>query len=486
MLPAICTTLSISALRYESPVKKREASYRKATPDERDLNRPMQHIIYMLELSQRLSEHDILRGIPKYDQDTYREALHVLKKKGMIRPNPGKDPKTFSVPETRILEAQTYSRGFVSSTYSELSKENGSKTPFFHRGPIRDDQFFFGRKRETTQILERIRQLEDCSLIGPRGIGKTSLLNHLSSLTVLTDHSMAPARFFFVYFDLQQVPNDMKRDTFFRELYNHTLYQLRRWPPIMPGAPLESFSEKLPNLVKKGRRSQFEFYHLDELLRLLAEEDVHVTYLFDEFESVVNNPNFDFDFYGRLRALSGSADYFVSLITASKKNLFDLTFSKEVKTSPFFRYFEDFPLGGFTEEDLEECYVLAQQRGVYFTEEMKGIIIRWSGLHPFLVQLACDFFFRMVAEGEDLDGRSEGYLLRRFLTRHRKHFTYFWRQLDKEEQEGLEKVRMKEDIESIAPSLLYRLEQGHYIHTGPDGPEVFSTAFASYLEGARK
>ena len=112
---------------------------------------------------------------------------------------------------------------------------------------------------------------------------------------------------------------------------------------------------------------------------------------------------------------------------------------------------------------------------------MKDMIERWSGLHPFLVQLACDFFFRLVDEGEDIEGRSENYLLKRFLSRHKKHFAYFWRQLDSDEQTGLEKVLKGEELGNVPTALLDRLEKGYYIQNGTGGPQIFSTAFATYM-----
>jgi hypothetical protein len=48
------------------------------------------------------------------------------------------------------------------------------KNPFFHRGPVRDRRYFFGRTRETRQVLEMLCNGQCVSIVGPRRIGKTS------------------------------------------------------------------------------------------------------------------------------------------------------------------------------------------------------------------------------------------------------------------------------------------------------------------------
>ncbi len=40
--------------------------------------------------------------------------------------------------------------------------------PFFHRGPVRDPQYFFGRKREIDYVSDLLRQGQSVSISGPR------------------------------------------------------------------------------------------------------------------------------------------------------------------------------------------------------------------------------------------------------------------------------------------------------------------------------
>jgi class 3 adenylate cyclase len=63
----------------------------------------------------------------------------------------------------------------LSSTYQGSSilweikvlKEN----PYYHRGPIRDARYFYGRARETALALQMVKNRQSVSVVGPRRIG---------------------------------------------------------------------------------------------------------------------------------------------------------------------------------------------------------------------------------------------------------------------------------------------------------------------------
>jgi predicted AAA+ superfamily ATPase len=57
-----------------------------------------------------------------------------------------------------------------------MSTEN----PYFHRGPIRKPEHFFGRSQEVTNALSLLKKNQSVSIVGPRRIGKTSFLLHLA------------------------------------------------------------------------------------------------------------------------------------------------------------------------------------------------------------------------------------------------------------------------------------------------------------------
>lgn len=80
--------------------------------------------------------------------------------------------------------------------------------PFFHRGAIRDQDYFFGRKRETRAILRAIKRGACVSIIGPWHIGKTSLLFHVKDAGVLRMYGLAPDELVIIYCTGQELRGD--------------------------------------------------------------------------------------------------------------------------------------------------------------------------------------------------------------------------------------------------------------------------------------
>ena len=59
--------------------------------------------------------------------------------------------------------------------------------PFQCGRPIADPAGFFGRALELKRLSSHLQQLDWVSIVGPRGIGKTSLLLHLCNPQVAAD-----------------------------------------------------------------------------------------------------------------------------------------------------------------------------------------------------------------------------------------------------------------------------------------------------------
>ena len=81
----------------------------------------------------------------------------------------------------------------------------GADNPFFHRGAIRRVEEFVGREAEIAQTLDLLRNGQSVSLIGPRRIGKSSLLLHLGQPTVRAAHRLDPPHSLFVMLDCQEL-----------------------------------------------------------------------------------------------------------------------------------------------------------------------------------------------------------------------------------------------------------------------------------------
>ena len=82
--------------------------------------------------------------------------------------------------------------------------------PFIYGNPLSDPQRFIGRRSEVEQIYSRLRnpEFESSSLVGERRMGKTSILNIISRSEVVQTNGLDPARYSFVYMDLQMLEPD--------------------------------------------------------------------------------------------------------------------------------------------------------------------------------------------------------------------------------------------------------------------------------------
>ncbi len=72
---------------------------------------------------------------------------------------------------------------------------------FFHRGPVRDPVYFYGRKQETAQLFDLLGRGQSVSISGQRRLGKTSLLFYAKTPEVAGRHGLDPAGTRWVYLD---------------------------------------------------------------------------------------------------------------------------------------------------------------------------------------------------------------------------------------------------------------------------------------------
>ncbi len=441
----------------------------------------MGHILYMAQLSGNLEKGKLIGSIPKHDRERYEVAFNnLVADELLIREKTGERPE-YSINPEKIDYTKDLIHRFVRGTRDEIKTLPAQKNPFFHRGPIKDAEHFIGREEIISHIFDRLRHTEDCSIIGPRAIGKTSLLHYISHDDVVRNYHLDPKEYIFIYHDLQRFGENTKIDDFYFEMFSQTSSQLL-FGGAIPEEEVKIINRESGNVIKEINRSLFEFRDLEALIGALSDRNYSIVYMLDEFESIANNPSFDFSFYGQLRALSGNPAFRIAFITASKRSIYDLTFVEDVKTSPFFRYFEDFRLGPMSTEELRGFFRLAAKNGVIFSSDMRNKVEDWSGGHPFIVQLACDYFFDMVKNGRKFKLEEEENHLDIFVKRHKKHFAYFWKQVDKREQICLWRLAVGKSPGRDCKGVLENLEDSYLVIKRKGKKyDMFSSAFKKFI-----
>lgn len=441
----------------------------------------MGHILYMAQLSDTIQKKILIDSVPKHERERYKLAFeNLVTDRILIKPKKGEKRGNYSINPKRTEKANELIHFFVKGTKEGRGGRQIQRNPFFHRGPIKDIEHFIGRRDVISHIFDRLRHTEDCSIIGPRAIGKTSLLHYISHEEVIKKYHLDPKKYIFVYYDLERFGKNAEVKDFYYEMFSRTLSQINL-SELITGEGIKKINEESGNVIKKINKSLFELEDLEALVAALSERDFCVIYMIDEFEYVANNPTFDFSFYGQLRALSGNPVLKVAFITASKKSIYDLTFMEEIKTSPFFRYFEDFRLGLISKTELSGFFDLAVENGVVFQDQIKTIIEEWSGGHPFLVQLACDYFFDLDMRGDEFKNGEEEKHLEVFIRKHKKHFAYFWKQVEGKEQKCLYQLATGKTLSPECKDVLDSLEESFLVFRKNGGYQIFSKAFEKYV-----
>jgi class 3 adenylate cyclase len=336
----------------------------------------------------------------------------------------------------------------------EVTGEN----PYFHYGPIKETRYFYGRARETTRALQMVRNGQSVSVIGPRCIGKTSLLFHLADATVQAEHGLVPQRSLFVYVDAS-VLGGLSKSAILHTMLRDTVAQTQR------------DAVKVPQSV--DHRS-FEL-----VLRELIKPEDHLVYLIDEFEYLSRNPNVDGDFFSFLRSLI--ARYNIAYITASQSSLLDLIDEDGKLSSPFFNVFMPLYLGLLDEVDARRLiHDPSQAAGTEFSSEVEHFILDFAGLYPFLLQIVCYHAFDLLHDDPLFSERTRGRLEELVHTDLRAHFEYFLSRLSEDEQRVLACLLDSGEIETSTKAL-ESLERKCLVRKCDDGHTFASRAFAEFF-----
>lgn len=299
----------------------------------------------------------------------------------------------------------------------------GADNPFFHRGAIRRVEEFVGREAEIAQTLDLLRNGQSVSLIGPRRIGKSSLLLHLGQPTVRAAHRLDPPHSLFVMLDCQELAGSPPEEVY----------------ELMLDGLLEAATVAGLALETAGQPGTYRA--LDRALQQVYAQGVSVVVLLDEFELLAANQHLTPYFFARLRGLT--TKYGLAYLTASQRPLFAITAEEAVLSSPFFNIFVTVPLGMFSEVEAHELFARRLSRtAVTFPDELTRYLMWLVGRHPFFLHIAGYHAMqaliareaRPVAQPADfalplLDGPIE--------VEAESHLGYLWQNLTPEEQHVL-------------------------------------------------
>ena len=332
------------------------------------------------------------------------------------------------------------------------------ENPFFHRGPIRDQRYFFGRARETRQTLHMLRNGQCVSIVGPRRIGKTSHLFHLLDPMLRKNYHLGE-KYLLAYVDCQGLGN-LDRPQFYRWILDGI-------QGALPGLEQTStWSENLSNF-RQFRRA----------VATIHKEGYQPVLLFDEFEYLATSQYMDQALFSSLRNLSQELG--VAYVTVSQMPVHELTYCDDSALhSPFFSNFQTVHLG-FLERCEAEILVLGLLETVgqrdYFSEQDMVFLFNIAGRHPFFLQLACYHLFEQRLERGHLAIDDHETARRLYAKDVERFFRYTWEHLGKGEKESV-RFMCEGDLARLNSEQMGRLGRKCIVQDGT----FFSSVFAEF------
>lgn len=326
--------------------------------------------------------------------------------------------------------------------------------PFSSRGMIKDPNLFSGREEELKTIKNLLLTMQSCSIVGPRRIGKSSLLYYLCNSAHRTQEY--PPDYRFIFLDLQELSGSKVEDFFLT-----VIDRLKRTSPEVDWSPAEN------DATMSGFR---------RLIGKLTDSGLKLVLCLDEFEMLSQNTNFPAEFFTFLRGLC--SNYNLILVTSSRKSLFDLCHQGDIQTSQLWNIFVELPLGLMTAAEVHQLVTQYFERGsLQVSSDYLESTQELAGHHPFFLQIAFYYLFDAckIHPEPDLGG-----VQNLFSMEARRHYIYAWDQLAEAHKQLL--GRIARQITRIEPATFQLLKRELFLQGSADRPEFTSKGLEEFVK----
>jgi hypothetical protein len=279
--------------------------------------------------------------------------------------------------------------------------EVGVDNPFLFGSPVECAEQFWGRTRLAQSILEYVRGSQCVSLVGPDGLGKTSLLNYVSDPSVQSSRGLRPETTFFCRIEGGELV-DRDQASSLGYLMDRVIDQADEMDSTL-GSYLRDAIEG------RGRGH----LGLRTLFRVLCETNRQPVITVDDFDDVAHNARLEDSFFAALRSLATGCQ--VSYVVASVQPLYELE-KMRPEASTLCGICRQITLEPFSEQESREMLLgLLERAQVAFPEWVVEQILSWGGNEPWRLQLAGYEAFQVWQEnGGELHRMDRAALERRF------------------------------------------------------------------------
>lgn len=339
---------------------------------------------------------------------------------------------------------------------SHIQKNN---EPYSARGPIYNNDQFFGRKSAITKIYSRVGsgRPQSVSIVGEPFVGKSSLLNFIVDPDNRAHFLPETESFVFLYADFKDKER-LKIPGFIDMIYDN----LRR-----------VFGDGIQLNVKPG------YDDLKRVVMALDSQGYKVVMVFDNFATITRNRNFDAEFYSFLRSLANN--YNIAYLVASGRNLQSVCHSREVSDSPFFNIFSNITLGQFTQkETLTFIETPGSTQGIPMRVH-SPLIVELAGFHPFFLQIACDRLYSLLRTGVPATPGVYNQVREAFAQEVKPYFQWMWETFDEERHTFMLHIAQGKPVDRAIEYQANELTKAGYLRHQDGQTVLFSEVFRAFV-----
>ena len=221
------------------------------------------------------------------------------------------------------------------------------------------------------------------------------------------------------------------------------------------------------------------------VMEKIQKRELKLILLFDEFDSITQNPNFGIEFFAFLRAFANRYD--VAYVMSSGQYLQELCHTKEIADSPFFNIFSNINLNVFSLSEARELITITSKTAGIALEPYTDFLLEIGSTYPFFLQIACSALFEYLQFSDELDDAGKEEVCESIIEEAEPHFTYIWQHISETEQQICMKIIRDKDIDPSESVILRDLIKQGYILEDSGKIRLFSSLFARWItESAMK
>jgi hypothetical protein len=328
---------------------------------------------------------------------------------------------------------------------------DNKSNPFGITIPIQKPEFFFGRKNLIDTINDLLINSTPCSVVGPRRIGKSSLLYQYYNLSAIQDQIISSISVYFF---------DSSKDRDPRSFLNTMKKTL-------------SVNENFSSLTTSPHLDDL-YDENEELINGLNDNGKTPLILLDEIENLTHHKFHDI--LNWLRALVSNGK--LNIITSSKKSLRDLLRNTDDVVSGFWNIFRQVNIGLMTPTEVHE--LIEGVATPEFNNAFGNRIIEEAGCHPFFIHQLGQLVFKEWKKKEKLIDSQWNDIILEFNNSVSHHYDYLINSLSPSVKKFLTNSDLESDFLFNKTNESFRTELNASCILDSQN-RLFSKSFKNYL-----